>query len=366
MASIERYKEKRWRARYRTPGGESRSQVFDRKLDAQRWLAQVEHQKLTGAYIDPAAGRTTVAEYWTTWSKRQLWRDSSRMSITSLFERHVLPGLGDWPLGRLHRGDIEAWTARLPLAGRTARQVAGYVSTMLDAAVDDGHLASNPARGARLPRVDAEPIVPFTDADTDALQAAAPPWFRVALTLGLGAGLRQAEATGLSVDRIDFLRRQLTIDRQLVSPKAGECTLGPPKTARSYRAIPLADAVIEGLARHIEDHGTGQHGLVLHLVDGRPIRRQRFGRIWHQLRGDAGLSAARFHDSRHTYASVLLSGGVPVPAAAEYLGHTPAVLLRTYAHLLPADHDRARSVVEAAFARGLDVACHPRVTDAGR
>ena len=66
-------------------------------------------------------------------------------------------------------------------------------------------------------------------------------------------------------------------------------------------------------------------------------------------RNRAGLPAARFHDTRHTYASVLLSGGVSLAAAAEYLGHGPGVLLANYAHLLPGDHDRARSAVEAAF-----------------
>lgn len=73
--------------------------------------------------------------------------------------------------------------------------------------------------------------------------------------------------------------------------------------------------------------------------------------VWDQLRRRAGLPEARFHDTRHTYASVLLSGGVSVAAAAEYLGHSPAELLRTYAHLMPADHDRARSVVQSAFDR---------------
>jgi hypothetical protein len=57
---------------------------------------------------------------------------------------------------------------------------------------------------------------------------------------------------------------------------------------------------------------------------------------------------------------VLLSGGVSVAAAAQYLGHSPAVLLGTYAHLMPADHDRARAAVEAAFR----LARHDRVTSA--
>ena len=71
--------------------------------------------------------------------------------------------------------------------------------------------------------------------------------------------------------------------------------------------------------------------------------------MWAAVRDPAGVPSARYHDCRHTYASTLLSGGVSVAAAAEYLGHTPAVLLKTYAHLMPADHDRARSVVEATF-----------------
>src|SRR5690606_30100098 len=109
------------------------------------------------------------------------------------------------------------------------------------------------------------------------------------------------------------------------------------------------DVAVEGLARHIEDHGTGPDGLLLH-ENGRPVRRQRFGQVWRSLRKKADMPAARFHDCRHTYASTLLSGGVSIAAAAEYLGHSPTTLLKTYAHLLPADHDRARAVVQAAFA----------------
>lgn len=361
MASIDRWKSNRWRVRYRTPAGESRSKVFDRKVDAQRFMTSIEHSKLVGGYTDLSKGRMTVADYWAVWSARQPWRESSRTSVTSVVTNHVLPLLGGYPLNGLKRADVEAWGARLervradgthvPLAARTANQAVQWLSTMLDSAVADGLIALNPARGAKRPRIEVEPVVPFTEAETDALRAAAPAWFRVALDLGLGAGLRQSEATGLVIDRIDFLRRQLIVDRQLVTPVVGEPTFGPPKTKRSYRTIPLADAVVEALAAHIAEHGTGEHGLLLHGPEGGPLRKQRFGNTWRKVRSATNLPAARFHDTRHTYASVLLSGGVSVPAAAEYLGHTPAELLRTYAHMLPADHDRARSVVQAAFDR---------------
>jgi len=115
--------------------------------------------------------------------------------------------------------------------------------------------------------------------------------------------------------------------------------------------VPLADVTIEQLARHVEQFSTGIDGLVLH-DDGRPVRRRRLSQVWSGLRRRAGLDDdVKYHTLRHTYASTLLSGGVAVAAAADYLGHSPAVLLRTYAHLMPADHDRARSVVQAAFAR---------------
>jgi integrase len=66
--------------------------------------------------------------------------------------------------------------------------------------------------------------------------------------------------------------------------------------------------------------------------------------------GAGGLPAARFHDLRHTYPSTLLSAGVAIPAAAEFLGHTPAILLGVYGHLMAGDSDRARAAVQAAFA----------------
>jgi integrase len=142
------------------------------------------------------------------------------------------------------------------------------------------------------------------------------------------------------VDLVDFLRRSLTVNRQLVTVRYGVTEFGPLKTARSYRTVPLADVALDALARHVQRFGTGVDGLLLH-EDGRPVHASRFVKLWQQTRRRAVLQTARFHDARHTYASVLLSAGVSVPAAAEYLGDSPAVLLSTYAHLLPDDHDRA-------------------------
>jgi integrase len=270
------------------------------------------------------------------------------MSITSLFHRHVLPAFGTRGLASLRRGEIETWAARLPLSARTTAQATRYLSTMLEAAVVDGLIATHPAHRARRPRVEQDPVVPFTDTEVEALRAAAPCGFAVALDLGLGAGLRQSEATGLSVDRIDFLRRELTVDRQLVTRKAGEPTFGPPKSKRSYRRVPLADAVVSALARHVEVHGDGRDGLVLHGLDGRPCAASASASCGASSGPEPTCLPPGSTTPATPFASTLLSGGVSV-AAAEYLGHSPGALLATYAHLLPADHERARSAVAAAF-----------------
>ena len=111
--------------------------------------------------------------------------------------------------------------------------------------------------------------------------------------MGAAAGLRQAEATGLTVDRLNQLGRSLTVDRQILAPTAEVPMFGPPKTAKSFRTVPLGDVAVEEIAAHLSVHGAGDEGLVLH-EDGRAIPRPRFGRVWRQVRAQAGLPAARF------------------------------------------------------------------------
>jgi integrase len=354
MASIDRRPDGRWRARWREyPVGPQRTKHFSRKLDAERHLVWVQHDLMTGAYVDPAKSRTTVEDYYAVWAARQPWRPATRTGVRSTFSCHVLPAIGKRPLGSVRRGDIESWAAGLSLSASSSVLAVQHLGTMFEAAVADGLIATNPVRRAKRPRVDVQPVVPLSAEQLTALRDAAPGWFRVALTLGAACGLRQSEATGLTVDRVDFLRRQLTVDRQLVTPSSGRPVFAPPKTPRSYRSVPLADVALDELSAHLEAYGTGQDGLLLHR-DGRPLARPRFGEVWRSVRRQTAMPTARFHDTRHTFASILLSGGVSVAAAADYLGHSPAELLKTYAHLVPADHERARSVVQAAFAKATD------------
>lgn len=349
MASIDRRSNGQWRARWREyPGGPQRAQHFDRKIDAQQHLVRQQHDLATGAYVAPTAGRVTVADYANGWLARMrpTWRPSTTRHVETTFATHVLPALGQRPVGSIRRGDVEAFLAGLPLAPSTVAVVRSRLSQVLGAAVDDGLLARNPVRGAKAPRVETSRARPVAPEVMEAVTAALPPWLRVASTLGVGVGLRQGEMSGLTVDRLDLLRRTLRVDRQLVG-----ATLAPPKTSASNRTVPLAGFVVDALAAHLHRHPPGPGGFVVTTPMGKPAASATFGRAWRRATAVAGTPGVRYHDLRHTYASTLLSRGVSVKAVSDWLGHaSPTVTLGVYAHLMPADEEVGRRVLDEALA----------------
>ena len=157
--------------------------------------------------------------------------------------------------------------------------------------------------------------------------------------LAVGSGLRQGEASGLTADRVDFLRRTLRVDR---SRKLAE-----PKTASGHRTVPLATVVANALAEHLAEHPAKPGQLVIRSPAGDPLDLNRFGYHWRLATEEAGMGGLRYHDLRHTFASLLLSRGVSVKAVAEWLGHaSPVVTLNTYAHVMPTDEDLGRRVLD--------------------
>jgi integrase len=283
---------------------------------------------------------------------RPTWRPSTADVVERSVTHHIVPAFGNRPLGSLKRVDVEAWAAALQLAPGTVATVRQHLEQILTAAVEDGLLPRNPAAGARLPRIEEVRAKPVACEVLDAITEAAPAWMRIAVPLAAALGLCQSEAARLSVDRVDFLRRTVTVDRQLLTPKSGPLVFAPPKTASSYRVIPLPTFVGEAIAAHLAEHGAGEHGLILHQANMTAMSRHRFGVTWRAATTSAGASGVRYHDLRHTFASTLLSNGVSIKAVADWLGHSsPTITLSTYAHLMPVDEDRARAVLQGAFAR---------------
>jgi integrase len=152
----------------------------------------------------------------------------------------------------------------------------------------------------------------------------------------------------VTVDRADFLRRTVTVDRQLVTPPTGEPRFGPVKRAASNRIVPLPSVVAEALAFHLQVYGPGPDGLIFTSDRGRPIRRNSFSPIFRRAGDQVGIAPGDgFHELRHHYASLLISSGCSVTMVQRRLGHATAQeTLDTYSHLVAGrrrtNHKRGR------------------------
>ena len=166
--------------------------------------------------------------------------------------------------------------------------------------------------------------------------------------LAAGTGMRQGECFGLTTDRIDFLRRQVHVDRQLLLLPGAAPALAPPRTAASHRTIPLPRVVLDALAAHVARYPVGPDGLILVNEAGTPIRRTRFSVVWRRTVTAAGApEGTGFHALRHFYASLLIRHGESVKVIQARLGHASASgTLDTYSHLWPDAEDRTRAAVD--------------------
>lgn len=341
-----------YRARYRDSSGKQHSKSFAKKLDAQRWLDEITAAVVTGQYVHPTAGRVTFRDYAEQWRLAQVHRPSTARYHETMLRRHVYPVFGGRPIADVLPSHIQAWVAGLALQPPTVGIVHAIVAGIFRSAVRDRRIMANPCEGTRLPKVQPKLVEPWTTEQVQALIAASPAIGKAALVVAAGTGLRQGEILGLTVDRVDFLRRSLRVDRQLVSTPRCEPSFGPPKTAASVRTVPLPQVVIDALAAHLAEFPAEPDGLLFTTETGQPWGRSFFNhRIWSPARKGVGISAGGMHELRHYYASLLIRAGESVKTVQMRLGHaTAAETLDTYSHLWPDADDRTREAVDAALA----------------
>jgi integrase len=219
-------------------------------------------------------------------------------------------------------------------------------SSIFTAAVADGVVKRNPVTGVRLPRQDGQMRVPLTAEQVDAIAEHIDSRLELAVRLAATTGLRQGELFGLTRDRVRWLKRELVVDRQLVTPAKGEPSLGPVKTARSVRTVPLPDHLLERLS----SGGQRDGDVFVFLRDGKPWSRNRAADAFKRAADAAGVEASGWHALRHYTASVLIREGLSVTAVAGTLGHSPAECLKTYAGWWPSEHELVRSAMTRALA----------------
>ena len=362
MSSVKRDASGAWRARWRDPSGRSRSRNFGRKVDAERFLTELDSSKLTGAYVDPAAGKITFQDWAKSWRAGIVdLRASTLARDDGYIERYLLPTFGAMRLGDINPAAVRAWVAELKANGRpgvpegkrrvlapaTVVKAGQILSKIMATAVSDGRLTSNPCTGVRLPKVERQEMRFLSPAEVASLAEVIDPRFRALVYLGAYAGLRVGEMFGLRAGRLDLPRSRVDVVETVVEV-SGELHFGPPKTRAGRRLVPLPRVVVDALAEHLRVFPAGPGDLVFRAPEGGTVRlaswRRRF---WNAAVSAAGLAPLRPHDLRHTAVALWIAAGASPKEVAARAGHSSVVtVLDRYGHLLPGSEERVNDALD--------------------
>jgi integrase len=335
--------------------------TFEFKADADTYLAGVQTKIRSGEWIDPNEGKVLFRVYAEQWRSSQVHRDSTAAQIETHLRNHVYPVVGERAMVSIRSSDIQALVKQLSVGGdgrkalspATVQVIYTWVSTIFTAAVNDRIISATPCIKIKRPSVDKKRIEPASVETIWKLINAVPDRYRALVALGAGTGVRISEALGLTNDRVDWLRRTVTIDRQLLRIGAASSTVfGEVKDKNNRpRLIPLPDLVVEELSTHVRQFGLGPEGLIFTGPKGGPIRRSTFSDVWRNAADPLGFSKGEgFHQLRHFYASLLIESGQSVKTIQDRLGHHSAVItLDVYGHLWPEGEDLTRAAVDKAF-----------------
>jgi integrase len=342
---------KRYRVEYRTPEGEHRSRTFPTRREAEAFLHRVESAKHEGTFRDPRAAKVPIEKRARAWLEGlHHVRPSTLAQYRWAVERYIIPRIGQVAIGALRPEDVRSFLAAMLADGarpRTVRAVRQVLHGILEEAVRDGVIPSNPARYARPPREERSELRVPTPEEVERLVEATPePWRALLLVLAYG-GLRIGEALGLQRRDLDLLRGRLQVRRQAVEV-GGAVELADVKTAAGRRVIALPAFVVEALARHLEGRPSEPEALVFADARGGPVRRTNWRRrVWGPAVRAAGLEGLRPHDLRHFAASVAVAAGAHPRALQARLGHSSArVTMDVYASVLPGLDEELASRLE--------------------
>ena len=368
MAHVRKLKSGKWQATVRHPSGQRWSKSDPLKRVVAEWAADVEAKMRRGEFVDPAAGRLTLADWWAKWNATRRIEAATRDKNLSWWRNHIEPRFGRWPLGSIHSWDVEEWVADMTHRKVGAETVASslrLLTQMLAAAMRHQLLGANPAALVTAP-APPKHVDRFLSRDEAArLLEQFEGQDRVLVETLLYCGLRFQEAAGLRRYRVDLLRKRLQVAR--VQPrKGGE---KKPKTDAGTRPVPLTDELVVSLSRVIP---APDEGLVFTSPQGSRLRYDNwYRRVWlpalHGVppAGDEKLPDGRPnpdyrpakpgakladpqptpHDLRHTYGSWLGEAGMPEGQIAALMGHASRQSVARYVHATEARFDQARAAL---------------------
>ena len=350
-----------WQARYRDNTNRSHTKSFATKREAEHYLARIKVDLDDGSYVVPQVGRLPFRELARRWEEapRPNVKPGTILGYQALLRNHVLPYFGASPVSSIKRSTIKAWVAdRLSHGvgvGVIRNAYRNVLKPILDLAVEDELIRANPAAGMKLdlPRSEKEEMLFLTADEVFRLAQAIDKPYDVLVLFAAYTGLRAGEIGALRVKHLDLLRRKVSVEEsvtELPGQTGSNLVYQRPKTDASRRTVTLPPFLSDALAAHLHAHPANVPGspcyplspdtLVFVTARGLPLRHGNFMTRYYKPAVKSALPphlhGLRFHDLRHTCASLLINPPISAnpKAVMAQLGHTSIqITFDRYGHM---------------------------------
>lgn len=347
----------RVQARYTGPDGATHTAgtTFATKTDARGWLATEQALLVQGKWTPPAvrlavhvaevASTPTLTEYAATWMSGRSVKPGTEQHYRNLLDNVILPTLGGHPINTISPVMVRAWHAKVATGPTMKAHAYSLLKTILSTAVKDDLLPSNPCR---IDKAGSHPrqkrIKPATLAELKVITEQAPDKYRLMVLLASWAGLRFGEITELR--RKDFTPDGMSVEiTRGVTRVGGTYVVGRPKSDAGVRTVAIpphpAPMVVDHLTRHT---GPQQDALLFASRSGGHLAPSTVDKWFYPARKKAGRPDLRWHDLRHTGATLAAATGATLKELMSRLGHSTPDAALIYQH---AAQDRDRAIADA-------------------
>lgn len=339
---------KLWKARVTLDTGKRTTKYFKTQKDAKDWVLSVRGAARDGFL--PEKDKMTLGEflerYLTEYAQHAV-RASTYQSYSNLIRLHIVPELGKIRLNNLKPEHLHSFYAKKReegLSERTVQYLHGLLHRSLNKAVRWGLVSRNVTDHADAPSNKKKPMKVWDEGQVKAfLSCIKEDRWAALYYLACGTGMREGEILALHWNDVDLDEGYLKVTKSLQVVVGKGLVFTEPKSEKSRRRIALPVTVVKALREHkvrqneLRKSETWQEkGLVFTTNNGTAILPRNLVRHFKGKIAAAGVPEIRFHDMRHTVASLLLAGDVHPKVVQELLGHSQITLtLDTYSHLLP-------------------------------